>query len=377
MSSQLLEEAGNVQWAQLNQELRRCFWKSSQSAFTPITNSDHDLYQSFFRLDKRVACYGNSCTYITQACRGIGLGLGLKYHDRDLLLSIGSYKSHYVVVRPLGRLDWRFIQVLDALHYASGKPVFIKKLFPDQVARLHELGDFKEAIQYTKDNDHPEKGSYPWRSHQSFADDDTFPEIVLDISLTLDYKKAPKKWFSEFATHHESDSEIVEELFRYYLKFRAKVTKFATSDIKCRLEDYNPDVAESIRRFLLGHFGEKDEENVEAYENMMTKLPLASHGDSFFSFVAYLQHRPLPQGFFVAERLDGKSGGLYAAIASRCCPGLSEYLHVQMLSRLRRNGIRFLNIGGSEVKSLHEFKLKFAPIEQRRMRMLVYGALGR
>jgi hypothetical protein len=376
MSTQLLKNAVDIPSAQLNQELRRCLWNSSPTGFTPITNSDHDLYQKFFWHDSRFACYGNSCAYITQACRGLGRGLGLKYHDHDLLLSIGSHKSHYVVVRPLGRLDWRVMGVLDTLYYASGKPVFIKKLFPDQVARLHDLGEFKEAIKYL-DEGTPEKGSYPWPSHQSFADDDTFPEVILDVSLTLDYKNTPKAWLAEFEQRHKGSADTVKQLFRSYLKFRAKTKKFEESEINCHLKDYNAEAPDIIRRFLLGHFGEKDEENVEAYENMMTKLPLENHGGSFFSFVAYLQHRPLPQGFFVAERLDSESAGLYAAIASRCCPGLSEYLHAQMLSRLKRNGIRFLNIGGSEVNSLHQFKLKFAPIEQRHMKMLVYGAASR
>lgn len=46
----------------------------------------------------------------------------------------------------------------------------------------------------------------------------------------------------------------------------------------------------------------------------------------------------------------------------------------ELLNRLRRAGIRFLNQGGSETLSQHRFKSKFAAFEARAMALLVYGA---
>jgi len=80
-----------------------------------------------------------------------------------------------------------------------------------------------------------------------------------------------------------------------------------------------------------------------------------------------------PVGFFFVERLDKESAGLYAGVVSRSHPGLPEYLRVCMMSRLQEAGIRFLNLGGSETESLHAFKRKQGPVEERYMRMLAYG----
>ncbi len=359
-------------WLDLNRKLKER--SSSDSPFTPISHFDRHLYQDFFRKAGNYACYGNSWTYITQACRGLGSGLGLKYHDGKSLLSIGSHDGHYVVVRPLGRINKQVIRVLDVLTELSGKPVFIKKVFPDQAIRLFELGTFQEAIRRRTVDAEPLPGEYLWHP-TSFADDDTFPEIILDVNVTLRYDASPKKWLQYFHACRKSplSREKLNQLFRRYLKFRSKVNKFACSGTRYSLVDYNTEKATEVRRFLVEHFGEQDSENIQAYENMLLKPPLGNNGHSFFSFATYLDRDTLPKAFFVAETLDSRSAGLYAAVASRCCRGLSEYLHVEVLSRLKRQGIRYLNLGGSEVRSLHEFKLKFGPIEERDMQLLVYG----
>ena len=86
---------------------------------TPIIIDDFELFKVFFNNDKCKISYGNSWIYITQACRG--LGLGYKYYDKDILVPIGKYKEHYVVVRPLGLLDNRFYRLLEYLKYTAPK----------------------------------------------------------------------------------------------------------------------------------------------------------------------------------------------------------------------------------------------------------------
>src|SRR2546423_1583501 len=371
---QLLEQS-QVSCSELNEALGHHFGRDSKKVISPITNKDRELYNRFFEEDSRVARYGNSWTYITQACRGIGSGLGLKYYDGDLLLSIGYHRGHYVIVRPLGRINERIIRLLKVLRSVSRKPVFLKKLFPSQVNQLRHFGNFKDAVKYSNSGINPEPGDYPW-SMESFADDDTYPEIILDVNITLNYGLPPKEWFTHFKTSriNSGEAQSLEQLLNRYLRLRSKVNGFVRSGIGLHIIDFNIQMADEIRQFLFKHFGEEDKRNVEAYENMLTQLPLGNNGHSFFSFVAYRDGVAAPQGFFVTERLDKESAGLYAAVASRSCSGLSEYLHIEMLSRLQHKGIRLLNIGGSEIKSLHEFKLKFAPVEERYMKLVVYGA---
>lgn len=41
---------------------------------SPIIPDDEPLYSAFFAREAQEACYANSWMYITQACRGLGLG---------------------------------------------------------------------------------------------------------------------------------------------------------------------------------------------------------------------------------------------------------------------------------------------------------------
>ncbi|MGH7831714.1 MAG: phosphatidylglycerol lysyltransferase domain-containing protein [Candidatus Binatia bacterium] len=330
------------------------------------------MYRDFFVRDKRVACYGNSWVYIKQACRG--LGSGLKYHDRDVLLSVGRHRGHYVVVRPLGNIDRGFINLLRTLRETSGKPVFIKKLFSDQVARLRALGAFSEAASYSAAENKAYAGLYPWDAVH-FADDDTYPEVILDLGVTLKYRMKPQQWLNELelALAHRLKKPQLKTIKTGYRRFRRNIKQFLRLGIECRLKEYDAGCADEIRRFLLTYFGSTREENVAAYEAMLASPQDGANRNDRFCFVAHVAGVESPVGFFFVERLDEESAGLYAGVVSRTYPGLPEYLRVHMMSHLREAGIRFLNLGGSETESLHAFKRKQGPVEERPMATLVYG----
>ena len=346
-------------------------WTATQ-IITLISGNDAPLYSDFFVRDNRVACYGNSWAYIKQACRG--LGSSLKYHDGDVLLSVGRHRGHYVVVRPLGNIDRGFINLLRTLHEISGKPVFIKKLFPDQVARLHALGAFSEAASYSTAENKAYTGPYPWDTVH-FADDDTYPEVILDLGITLKYRMKPQQWLNELqlALVHPLEKPQLKTIKTSYRRFRRNIKQFLKLGIECRLKEYDAGSADEIRRFLLTYFGPTRKENVTAYEVMLASPRAGANGNDRFCFVARVGGVESPVGFFFVERLDKESAGLYAGVVSRSHPGLPEYLRVCMMSRLQEAGIRFLNLGGSETESLHAFKRKQGPVEERYMRMLAYG----
>src|SRR5690349_18536776 len=93
---------------------------------SPITPADYGLYRSFFARAPGRAVYANSWAYITQACRGIGEGLGLKYVRRNALYAVGRHRGHFVVVNPLGDLQ-HLSRLVVELQRASCRPVFVKK----------------------------------------------------------------------------------------------------------------------------------------------------------------------------------------------------------------------------------------------------------
>ena len=132
-----------MSWLELGDLLNKCLWHRGLNVVSPIVNEDRSLYHRFFHNDEHESCYGNSWAYITQACRGLGLGLGLKYHEENLLLSVGYYQGHYVVVRPMGNITERMVNVLEALRMSSGKPVFIKNFSKSKQRNCLLLEDSK------------------------------------------------------------------------------------------------------------------------------------------------------------------------------------------------------------------------------------------
>lgn len=340
---------------------------------TPITPADIPLYRQFFNQDNRATCYGNSWTYITQACRG--LGLGFKYYDHDVLLSIGLHQDHHVIVRPLGCIDQRLIEILSKLREISGKAVFIKKLFPDQVAVLRNLAVFKPAAYYDALQEQAFPGAYVW-DKEAWADDDTYPELIFDLEVALNYQAQRREWFNQFQKARLTPAEAprLKKIRSGYVEFRRRVKRFSQTGIRCWLRKYEPSLAADVRRFLGSYFGSDNPGKVAAYENMLLIPHLEPGNDRYFAWVGYVDGVPEPVSFSFAERLDRDSAGYYAGIASRWQRDWPEYLQLQVMAQLRQAGFKYLNFGGSEVKSLHHYKCKPAPVEERSMTMLVYGA---
>jgi hypothetical protein len=232
-----------------------------------------------------------------------------------------------------------------------------------------KLGEFQEAVLWTENG--PQAGSYTWDSI-AFADDDTFPEVIIDMqSLIGDdglrmAQEVFKKGLPDLQPH------IVEEYKHRYRRFRNHVSRFLNHQYHLSLRNYNKASADDGRRFLTNYFGAGRPQDVEAYENFLAGLFPTEAAHCYFNTLAYIQDQPDPVGFYLAEQTDEQSAGCYSAVTLREVKGLSEYIYLEIFRFFQQRGIRFLNIGGSEVKQLHSFKRKFVPYEERRMHMLVY-----
>lgn len=358
-------EPGTVQPLQA----RLCSWK--QGVISTITPADRALYQHFFAHDHRHACYGNSFLYITQACRGFGLGL--KYYDGDLLVSIGYYREHCVLVRPLGMLDQRIMAILNWLSVISGKPVFLKKLFPDQTAQVVQWGYFRDAVWHPASGSDARPGAYPWDA-VAFADDDTYPELILDLDLTLNTLAPAATWYAQLTEARQDHIHAHQMTFlrKQFRSFHRSVRQFERTGYTCHICPYHADLAPAVHAFLMTYFHAAPQ-NVAAYDNLLGQgMTDPSHWPRW-KYVAYLDGVPEPVGFLVFEQIDADAASGFAAVISRHYPGLSAYLYRALFIRLRQAGIRWVNLGGSETRSLHRFKRTFVPVEERVMPLLVYG----
>ncbi len=344
---------------------------------TPITIKDFPLYQQFFVQTWSVACYGNSWSYITQACRQ--LGLGNKYYDRDILVSIGKYQDHYVIVRPLGNIDHRFLKLVQLLFKRSHKPVFIKKVFDhqaEQIKRLQPQKFSEAATDYSILEEKCEAGKYSWHQN-NFADDDTYPELIFNLDLSLKIELTPSQWLNLFQQHSQIqfNQQQLKSISKSYQEFRRRINRFNRLEINCCLQPYQANIKPQIIDLISNYFGISRQENIQAYRNIFDFTMLTQWEKKFFPYFAYIDNEQSPIAFMLLEKLDQKSIGSYARIICAKYPGLPEYLMLQIMSQLKKIGFQFLNTGGSENKKLHTFKKKLAPIEQRTMKMLVYGAI--
>ncbi len=200
-----------------------------RSCVEPISPADYELYQSYFAASGDEAAYPNSWAYITQACRGPGIGLGLKYRSGNSLVSVGRHRRHYVVTNPLGSLE-ELPHLLRALEQDSGKPVFIKKLAGKKRDVLR--GITVHTVSSYRDRE-PVRGPYVW-DDPAYSDDDTYPEQVVDLDLALHHASKLAEWFPKYRARRKSaepaDSESVR---RSYRQFRRCVRCFVREGHRC------------------------------------------------------------------------------------------------------------------------------------------------
>jgi hypothetical protein len=262
----------------------------------------------------------------------------------------------------LGVADGRLYDIVEALSRASGRPVFIKKASPAHAAVLRNTGAFAA-----------DGGSYRW-DDVAYADDDTYPEQLLAIEISLGYSLTPCEWFQHYCAArtrpHTGEEHSVRASYR---QFRRNIRRLSESGKCCEISEYRPEMADAIRHWIREYFGHGRPEAPAAYRNLIEGLQRGLYQESQFCFVVGTESEGGIHGLIFAERLDDESAALYARLIHRKHRGLPEYAMAQVLAHLRRQGIRRLNLGGSETAGLHAFKKKLAPVEERDVQLLVYG----
>jgi len=348
-------------------ELKNLLLLQKHLPISPISVADYSLYRMFFNQDDRDAAYANTFTYITQACRAFGLGI--KYVAGDLLYSIGAYRGHYVVVRPIGALDRGFVDMLDQLQTLSGKPVFIKKLFPDQTVALERYSGFSLAM--TVESGVPQPGRYVWDQY-AYADDDTYPELIYDAEVLVNHDLRIDHWGEIFSARRAGLRAEELKSFKHKMKnLNRAVYNLEKKWGKPYITRYTEDQATSVLKFLSAYFDGR-EEHFHAHLNVFTPPPDALESD-YFNLISYIGIDNLPVAYHVGERIGADAVSFCIGVASKEIRLLAATIYLNLFEYLKPYAIRRVNIGGSETKSLHEFKRTPAPVEERYMAMVVYG----
>jgi len=324
---------------------------------SPIKPDDYKLFRSYFATESTIIsnCYGNSWLYLTQAAHGEEFGheLGYKYVSSQFLAVIGFFKRpyssppsyHFHIIRPMG-VWWEesFTQLCRRLWEISGQPVYIKKLSSEQYAHFLQKPHFHGVEKY------------PWHPLAP-AEDDTYPEVLVDIKQTLEDLVGGGK--------HELKTKYKRFLDRF---------KMSLQD-----HDYNFLLASQARQIVESFFEyEKHSQthlsSANDYYNMLMEFGWQEQFRNDF-WKGVISINSIPAAFYAAERLGSGTGtGLYANLTLyREYPYISEYLLLHLMEKLDNQNISVLNLGGSETAGLHSFKSKFKRHFTRQMHWTVYS----
>jgi hypothetical protein len=321
---------------------------------TKIAPHDYLLFKKYFLKDGSFT-YGNSWSFINQASRN----LRYKLLTGNMLLTIGFWKNHFVIIRPLGQITDDFIDIIKKLKSISKKPVFLKKIHPNQVSKIVNL-DRRFII-------NSRESHYPW-DNNSFADDDTFPELILDIKLNLNISLFPNQWYENFkkkAGYKANKKKVIKR----YKDFRRRINNYKKRDNTVfDIKEYCIDDKEKVIIFFESYFGSDKKENVTAHTSIINSIIL--HRESFFNFVIYMENKIV--GFVSFERINDITCGRYVRLIDSCCIGFSEFIDLELLRILYKCKYHFLNIGGSETFKLHQYKIKNNPVNKINMKMLIW-----
>jgi hypothetical protein len=339
----------------------------SQTAFavSPIHPNDYRTYHSYFAQDARPIVYGNTWTYITQACRAFGLGI--KWQQPDRLVSVGAHRGHYVVVRPLGALDATFIAFVQQLRALSGKPVFLKKLFPDQTEFLAQHSGFEPVM--TIQDGEPVAGRYVW-DESAFADDDTYPELIYDREVIANHGLSKAEWGKLFNARRPGLTLELQDTYQERMrKFNRDHRRFVQNLRDLQIIRYNSTHASDVRAFLAAYFSGRAEQ-IAAYDNIFM-LPREAKREDYYNLLSYVGKTLV--GVHIGERVGADAASVCVGVADRSIRGLGAFVYLYLFDFLTPFNIQRINVGGAESATLQKFKQTPCPIEERQMAMWVYG----
>ena len=318
-------------------ELMRALAKTNKY-ISPVTLDDFKLFNSFFK--KEPHSYGNSWVYITQGVYGIGPNnLGYKYYDGDNLSIIIMYprleEQDTIMtywVRPMGpKITEKIVEVAKSIYELFDINSYVKKIYKSQFEELEKSGFISSD-------------KHPWHSF-SHAEDDTYPEMILDVSGSLE------------KTHTAGKKKNIKRSYKESIKF-AKSNKIEVNEI---------DFKENAWKITNDFFRDR--------AKYQSKPNLSNPGDYFNPIYSNDMNKALtrrlfwvngePKGYYLLEKMNEKYSSVYALISDRIS---YQYLNDFILIDILQNSpTPYINLGGSEDIGIHNFKKKYKPVEENQM----------
>jgi hypothetical protein len=305
------------------------------SNISPIEQNDINIFQEAFSKDGNT--YGNSWTYITQGVFGTGpSNLGYKYFDGKNISVMCVYPkledpSINVLywIRPIGE------GILDIISNVSqdvlntyGLPSYVKKIFPIQQDYLKSKG-------FVSSED------FPWHT-LSHAEDDTFPEQVIDTQLV-------REGLTSFGRRSG-----LRQSFRRSEKIRKG------KSVEILSENFEKTAWEIARKFFEQQSIKSSRKNFSKAEDYYNPIFQNPDRKGLLKRLALVDNSPA--GFYVFEQQSEDYSSLYAQLTLRdSFKDLPDFLFFNIFLNCPT---RYVNLGGSEDIGIHEFKLKYRPVKE-------------
>ena len=146
-----------------------------------------------------------------------------------------------------------------------------------------------------------------------------------------------------------------------FVKIRNKVRK-AGQNITCTpLEpDNGLRAMKAVLKFWEGNMilHAKDTEDMPDLYLELLKI-IGNYPDNIHGLIFYKEKRPV--GFTIWDKPYGDTANIFVNLGDTAITGLSDFQVVSTCRHLYDEGIKYINMGGSELESLDAFKAKFQP----------------
>ncbi|MBD3362415.1 hypothetical protein GF362_01720 [Candidatus Dojkabacteria bacterium] len=306
--------------------------------FSSIAKKDYSLFQKFFEKEKQTT-YGNSWTYITQGMYGIGeSNLGYKYYDGENLSAVCIYPkienpkvNVFYWIRPMGKNVFKEIKKFsNKILKEEEIPTSVTKIFKNEYNSLINAG-FKSSKEF------------PWHS-TAHAEDDTYPEIITDIQSTLINKKNRKSTRKALKVFDKLKDQIQIK----------KITTQQDQKIAWKI----------VKEFFSQNIETLSSNLSNPYDYYNIIFNTAPKKETLY----LLQYNNFPAGIFDIYRMSDSTACTYMSLMLReHISNLDDFATIYTCKKLFKEDYQYLNVGGSETKGLHQFKLKLHTYKKQRM----------
>lgn len=290
---------------------------------------------------------------------------GLLHYDGDNIFGIGYFKKnlqersgHFHIIAPRGK-NWlkaveSFIKKLRASTQFPKTSIYIRHLHESQYKKMISVGYDQISVD-------------PWHPIAP-SEDETFNHRFIKIKDIVDRDQNGRIVVKRLATNDNRNFRRKAAMaYNRFLNFLVR------NELEYQIEIYNPDIHKEIaKKMIVEHFktlGNAIGSTPQDYFNLIDYMP-KKLDDDFIRYIGFLtgQGERIPVSLFMGERIDSDTAALYATFALRNEPSIkdkfdpvgysaiSQYTYIRIFDLLEKMGYKYVDLGGSEVEDLNDFK---------------------